>query len=1110
MDVVEFSEGQLVTHHAAPGWGIGTIESVSGSQVGVRFWIPDERVEEVEARDLARYQYPVGEFIRSRSIGEQGIVNGVRVGPRLVTYDVRFANRRQRVPEVDVLPAAIMDDPFDLLRDNKFGDADAFVLALQARRLHFAHSYDDLVSLSNARIELLPHQVFVAHRVLSNIPPRVLLADEVGLGKTIEAGLIIKELRARGAARRVLIIVPSGLVPQWVAELRGKFNEDFTRVDSATIGALLATGGKEQLWTQHNSYVTSLHLLRGNDDHIDAIAQQQWDLIIFDEAHHLRRSMSPGPDGDRRSTLAYRMAERLQASTQALLLLTATPMQLHPFELYSLIELLDSTLFPTYRHFEKYLHTIPGLNSVVERLQQASSMSEASCRALATDIAELFKASGAWSQVSAEEILTKLDGSEATRAQLREQVEELHTLSTVMLRNRKRVVFDDLPPRRAHTLALEYSATERQAYDDVTQYLQEVYNLAMQSKNLALGFVMVTYRKMLTSSSFALRQSLLRRIQKLTDLQKANSWQRRSTSDTFDFDDAEDAEDADAIEELVTRYDAATMESSPEGLAVEIAHLRRLCDQLDAIELDAKAACLLTALGDILRDPTEKVLIFTQFKETLAYLRRLLGERFKTVVFHGDMDSVEKDATVDAFRDPAGAQVMIATEAAGEGRNLQFCHVMVNYDLPWNPMRIEQRIGRLDRIGQTHPVEIYNFALGDTLEDRVMEVLHNRINIFESTIGNLDPILGDIERDVRDLLLRRQSSEVDVDTFSSDLEQRVRDAEEMEARLTDFILDRRSFRQDRVEALLERKPAFTHGDLQTFVERFIEWRGGHLRQRASSVFEIQTPSRLRDRRGNLLRDSYTATFDPVTARDRDQLEFIAFGHELLDSAIAVCMDERSEAPARTAALLLRAEEDLSGPALCAIFVDTFTGIRPTKQLRCIAVGLDGDYLPELSARFPALALRATAASLNDIDLDTFNAVLDQCIDSAEEIASQALEAERQERSLRNAQEYQTERIKQLKFFEARRESASRDVARLEETLQNQLASQDPNTQRVAPATEGRLAAAQRTLADLHTAQISTLARLDAGQTVSASTQLFAAAWVQIAPRLEGIHTNAIT
>ncbi len=1086
--------GNLVVSVDHPEWGIGTVLTTDGEQAHVQFHRQQGSPTTHATGRLARHRFAPNTMVTTRADQMYGLVLGSRENNGLITYQIAFGPQRKGIPEYDVLPAMSAVDLFDELRDTD-PDNEPFVLALQARRLQYAYSYDDLVSLSNASIDLLPHQVFVAHRVISTYPHRFLLADEVGLGKTIEAGLVIKELRARGAARRVLIIAPAGLVPQWVDELRKKFNEQFTRIDSTTFAAYAAMHDGETVWHAHDNIVTSLHFVRDNEQHIEALTSQVWDLVIFDEAHHLRRHLNGGRQEDKRSiTGAYRFAEALQRTTTALLLLTATPLQLHSYELFSLIELLDPTLFPTFADFERYRHQIPMLNTIVRQMELSDQLDQDDWSSLAATIARVLgdrETQELWLIGHLEE---QLRTSEEARAHYREAVSNAHRLTTVMLRNRKRQVFDHLQPRQARILGVEFTALEQQAYDAVTAYIEAGYNLARASNNQALGFVMVTFRKILTSSSFALRRSFQRRIVRLQALGKAAELRTR-VEEGDRLDELENEE----LEQLLERYADAVDDISPAGLQLEVDQLRGLCALLDAIPTDSKAIQLLIGLRTILADPTEKVLIFTQFKETLFYLRDLLQATYRVAVFYGGLDSAEKDEVVDAFRAADGAQIMIATEAAGEGRNLQFCHHMVNYDLPWNPMRIEQRIGRLDRIGQTRPVNIYNFAITGTVEDRVLQVLHERIQIFESTIGNLDPILGDLERDVRALMLRRTPTEAQIVAFEETIAQRMQEASKMEAQLTDFILDHRSFRRDHADRLLGRTPPFTGADLQTFMSRFLQCTGGAMRTRSVGIVEIDVPRRLNSKQYDL-KDRYRVTFDPRIAQQQDRLDFVAFGHSLLDATMHYCLSD--DFGGRIAHLLLPTDEFAPTRAICGVYELSYTGTRPFKRIVTVAVSLDGTSLPELSQQVPALALHAQALTLTPEERNAFDTAISTCRDVIDEIIDAQREEERREREAQNEQDYQLERVKLERFFAVRRESAAREIQRLDQLLREQEQIDSVNARRILPATQGRLTAARRSLEEIEHDRSLRFRDLDRRRSITSSSQLLGAAYVVVRSRNE--------
>jgi hypothetical protein len=341
----------------------------------------------------------------------------------------------------------------------------------------------------------------------------------------------------------------------------------------------------------------------------------------------------------------------------------------------------------------------------------------------------------------------------------------------------------------------------------------------------------------------------------------------------------EELRDAEETTTALTELEYAAVD--PGGLLLEINQLEDLVERLGHVR-DSKALILLTALEGIFDGrPQEKVVIFTQFIETQEFLAAILRHNGYTVsIFNGRMSLDEKEESVRGFK--AEDQILISTEAGGEGRNFQFCHLMVNYDLPWNPMRVEQRIGRLDRIGQKLPVRIYNLFCEDTVEERVLEVLEQRIGLFQESVGSLDPILGEVERDIERLVLSDAAAfDAEFEHYETTLERRVREAREKERTLADFVLDRASLRHDLAIELLEQSPLARWLDLERFAARCLPYFGGTLKDHYEGGQVVSLSPRLMTRMRQR-QSTIRGTFDPEVARDREEFPFFAFGHWLVD------------------------------------------------------------------------------------------------------------------------------------------------------------------------------------------------------------------------------------
>jgi SNF2 family DNA or RNA helicase len=521
-------------------------------------------------------------------------------------------------------------------------------LALRAARLSSHAGFDQLLCLPLVRdMELLEHQIRTAKTVLRRCRGRALLCDEVGLGKTIEAGLILDELHLRGLARSVLILVPPSLLEQWQGEMRRKFALEFTSHDDPTFRSRGTAA-----WSEYDQVIASMHTAK-REPHRSAILARRWDLVIIDEAHHLRNAR----------TQLWRFASELQK--QYILLLTATPVQNNLEELFNLVTLLEPGLLSTAKQFQ---------HRFVDRRDKLTPRN----------------------------------------------VEQLHALlAEVMVRNRRSTVGLQLTRRWARTERIALSPPERQLYDAVTTLVRRHLRSA-GSKSGFSRMALITLQMALGSSSQAAASTL------------GNMAENAGPA----------LRERDSVAELAGQ--AAQLGSS------------------------AKLDRLLQLLGEF----PDKMVIFTQFRATLELLQRRLREAGHDVaVFHGGLTRLEKEAAITRFRGPA--RLLLATEAGSEGRNLQFAHAVCNYDLPWNPMRIEQRIGRLSRIGQTHDVYVFNLVAADTVESAVLHLLEAKLSMFELVIGEIDMILGNLEeeREFQDVVADLWAESADNDDFSRRMEE---------------------------------------------------------------------------------------------------------------------------------------------------------------------------------------------------------------------------------------------------------------------------------------------------------------------------------------------------
>ena len=523
---------------------------------------------------------------------------------------------------------------------------------VQAARLRAGQTDTDLQSLAQLdgeSVKLLEHQVDAAHRALFEMNGKALLADEVGLGKTIEVGMILKEMAYRETDGSVLVLTPAQLAKQWQAELREKFGLQFVcNYDDEFDG-----------FDAHSHIIASIDTAKSERYRPEVLARD-WDVLVLDEAHYVKNE----------ATDRYDLID--QITYEYAFFLTATPIQNELTDLYNIISLLRPGLFGTRDVFHQYF-----VDSDQETLVNRNELQE--------------------------------------------------RLSKVMIRNKRADTDIDFTDRIVDTRTFEPSSDEQALYEAVSDYVRGAY-----AKDQGQKLVLMLLQKEVVSSPWALEQTIQRRLD-----------------------------------------DQATLEGTDE--------LQSILDRIGAIETVTKEARLLDIVEEA-RDRVEmgRVIVFTQFRATQqALVDWLSDDGYTTHAFHGGHSSEEKEAIVEAFEAEGG--VLVSTDAMNEGRNLQFCNLMVNYDLPWNPMKVEQRIGRIHRIGQAREVYVFNMALEGTVEEYVLDRLYHKIDLFQQTVGELSSILTRLEEsgtsfedEIFDRLVTADSTvdlENDFESMAVDLEE---------------------------------------------------------------------------------------------------------------------------------------------------------------------------------------------------------------------------------------------------------------------------------------------------------------------------------------------------
>jgi SNF2 family DNA or RNA helicase len=499
----------------------------------------------------------------------------------------------------------------------------AYRAKLDLYHLALLREFDELLCLDTlTHIERYWYQIETVKKVLKHFRGRVLLSDEVGLGKTIEAGMLVKEYRLRGLVKKALILTPPALVSQWQGEMREKFGMEFITSDDVDIKR------HPEFWEENDWVIASIHTAK-NKANFELVTQIKYDLVVVDEAHHLKN----------KTTLSWKLVNALQK--KFIFLLTATPVQNDLMELHNLLTLLKPGVLKTEAQFRK-------------------------------------------------EYVARGD---VRMPKNRESLKEL--LREVMIRNTRSLVDVKLPKRFAATITVLPSPVEKDLYERLTQFTRSQYGGSSGLEKMTLNHLLMKAG----SCPFALEDSLLN---------------------------------------LKERMNGAA--GQVDGMLELLKNVRETEKGKQLLQLVQKS-------------PAKKI-VFTNFLRTFDYLASLFRDAgIPFVEFRSGMSNEQKDAAIEQFR--GHTDLLLMTEIGAEGRNLQFCQTMINYDLPWNPMRLEQRIGRIHRIGQTSDVFVFNFCIKDSIEEYILYILDKKINMFELVIGEIDSILGNLdgEEEFSDIVL---------------------------------------------------------------------------------------------------------------------------------------------------------------------------------------------------------------------------------------------------------------------------------------------------------------------------------------------------------------------
>ncbi len=725
------------------------------------------------------------------------------------------------------------------------------------------------VGEATSPVEAWPHQRRAFLRMYgerSDHIPRLLIADEVGLGKTVQAGLLIRQAWLAGRLQRGMILAPANVCTQWQAELREKFALDwpiydgkcFRRYDPAT-QSTVDTPVTRDAWSAEPLVIMSSHLARRRDRRPELLEAEPYDLVIVDEAHHARQKRTGGRIDP---NMLMRLLRDLRHRTSGLILLSATPLQTHAMELYDLLSLLGLPPEWDAAAYERYFGALAAPHLSVENMEECARLYRATEAFFGELPPERAARSGgtagqALSTIRTRRILGALRGAASIP---RRQLNGEDRAAAVRIMKRWTPVAA-LMSRHTRSLLRRYQAegklqariavrdvqdrfinmlpAERDIYERVEDFIRSAYQNAEQSKRTAIGFVLTIYRKRLSSSFAALARSLQGRLDRQVD------------DDQFDLEESGEEVDADEVkgnEDVARRL-------------LESTAIRDILADLETLPIDSKAKALRDELTRLAAEGYQQTMVFTGYTDTMDGLRNWLADQTGREVIcfsgrggeirlpEGAWKLVSRADIKKRFREGRG-DILLCTDAAAEGLNFQFCGSLINYDMPWNPMRVEQRIGRIDRLGQRfESIKIVNLHYHDTVETEVYLALSGRIKLFEDMVGGLQPILSAISREIGSLALA--GAHVDVDAMVAS---------------TISAIDTPTVDIDDVDDLGDmpemKRPALSLDDLRGIVGQPRLLPNGYELQRLDGDdFAVEEPISRHRRRATLSREFYSNHFD---------------------------------------------------------------------------------------------------------------------------------------------------------------------------------------------------------------------------------------------------------
>ena len=760
-----------------------------------------------------------GQIIKNLISSEPVVVNKVQPLGEMVS--ISFTGINTNKASSKVISAAEFDKLEVLTSEGSFnfkGDPVKFTLFAEAERINSAYQFDPLFAVNCSIVDPLPHQVEAVYKFLLPLPKiRFLLADDTGAGKTIMTGLLLKEMMMRGTVERVLIVTPGGLTKQWQEDEMGvKFNIPFTLVNRSLFSS------DPNIFQSAQRIITSIDFI-SREDVLNVAANSHWDMVVFDECHKL----SAYEYGNKQYlSLRYKAAMALSQQCEHLLLLTATPHRGRTDTFKKLLQLLDEDIFAT--------------------------------EELATTRIKEFEHNG------------------INKFFIRRLKEDMKDWNAQPLYKN----------RFTKTVAYQLTTEEKELYEAVTKYLTKKKAEASESRNIHVSLALTVMQRRLVSSIYAITNTLRRRWQALQGIvdevaKNPNLWNQRHKLEGFDVEDIDDFEELedderDALENILAdpkKFKLFTTAKSIHEIQQEAKEVKALYDMADVLFKRNQEEQKFKELQDLLRsngvlENGEKLVIFTEHKDTLIYLEDRLTRSggYKVATIHGGKNVDERRQAQWSFAKP-DTQILICTDAAGEGINLQFCRLLINWDIPWNPNRLEQRMGRIHRYGQKQDVLVFNMVASNTKEGQVLERLLRKLDIIRESMGDdrvydvIQDVLENVKMDdIINSVFNGEETSLD-DFLSQDEEQlkvkfreKIKEQREKLAHSVVDYRDARTLKEDSDEKRLQ--PIY----VKFFFEKAFKQLGGAFTEVRSSIYRIDTmPVSLITE----LRNNYSINYDSL-------------------------------------------------------------------------------------------------------------------------------------------------------------------------------------------------------------------------------------------------------